>query len=106
MSCRIERLVKGDDPVVLRVCGHFDGEHVDMLRELLGRENGNVAIDLVEVIVVDRSAVSLLALSETNGIELRNCPAYIREWVARERAHIGAQQTGRRTEDLDDVENL
>jgi len=38
-----------------------------------------------EVIVVDREAVRLLAVSETNGIELRNCPAYIREWVAKGR---------------------
>jgi hypothetical protein len=29
--------------------------------------------------------VRLLAFSEANGIELRNCPAYIREWVAKER---------------------
>jgi hypothetical protein len=29
--------------------------------------------------------VRLLAVSESNGFELRNCPAYIREWVARER---------------------
>ena len=27
----------------------------------------------------------LLALSEANGIELRHCPAYIREWITRER---------------------
>jgi hypothetical protein len=34
---------------------------------------------------VDREAVRLLVVSETNGIELRNCPAYIREWVTKER---------------------
>jgi hypothetical protein len=30
--------------------------------------------------------VKLLALSEANGTELRNCPPYIREWVTREKA--------------------
>jgi hypothetical protein len=44
-----------------------------------------VAIDLMEVPVVDRVAVKLLARSESNGAELRNCPAYIRGWVTRER---------------------
>ena len=36
-----------------------------------------VAIDLTEVELVDRDAVTLLARTEGNGIELRNCPAYI-----------------------------
>jgi anti-anti-sigma regulatory factor len=85
MSCRIDRLVSGEKLVVLRVSGRIQAEHVDTLRELLGREKDGVAIDLTEVILVDREAVRLLATSEANGIEIRNCPAYIREWVSRER---------------------
>ena len=49
-------------------------------------ERGAIAIDLAEVGLVDRDTVNLLALSEGRGIEFRNCPAYIREWVDRERA--------------------
>jgi hypothetical protein len=85
MSCRIERLVSEEDAVVLRVSGRIHGEDVDTLRELAGREKGGVTIDLSEVALVDREAVRFLALSEANGINLRNCPAYVREWVARER---------------------
>jgi hypothetical protein len=48
-------------------------------------KGGRVAIDLTEVLLADREAVRLLAVSESNGFELRNCSAYIREWVARER---------------------
>ena len=44
-----------------------------------------VAIELAEIELVDRDAVKLLALAEANGIELRHCPAYIREWMTRER---------------------
>jgi anti-anti-sigma regulatory factor len=91
MSCRIERLVSEEDLVVLRVSGRIHGEHVDTLRESVGRERGGVVIDLTEVNLVDREAVRLLALSEANGIELRNCPAYIREWVSRERTGTGAE---------------
>jgi hypothetical protein len=59
---------------------------MDTLKELLGREKGGiVAIDLEEITLVDREAVTFLALSELNGIELRNCPAYIREWADREK---------------------
>ena len=86
MSCKIERLVNEGGSAVLRVSGRIDGEHVDTLRELIAREDGGgVAIDLTEVLLADREAVRLLAVSEANGVELRNCPAYIREWVSRER---------------------
>jgi len=57
-----------------------------MLRDVLEQEAGPLAIDLKNVLLVDRQGVKLLALSETNGTELRNCPLYIREWVTRERA--------------------
>ena len=85
MSCKIERSVDGEDFVLLRVSGRIDGENVDTVREVIAREKGGVAIDLGEVILANREAVRLLAVSEANGIELRNCPAYIREWVTRER---------------------
>jgi anti-anti-sigma regulatory factor len=56
MSFRIERLVGETDFVVLRVSGRIHGEHVDTLRLLIEREKGGVAIDLREVILVDREA--------------------------------------------------
>ena len=89
MSCRIDRLVSGANLIVLRISGGITGENVDMLRDLLGQERDTVAIDLKDVLLVDREAVKLLASSEADGIELRNCPAYIREWVEREKAQTG-----------------
>ena len=44
-----------------------------------------VAIELSEVELVDRDPVKLLAQAEAEGIELRSCPAYIREWITNER---------------------
>ena len=83
MTCRIDRLPI-EQGVVLRVSGRITGEDLDVLRAAL--EAGRVvAIDLTEVELVDRDAVKLLAHTEGNGIELRHCPAYIREWVTRER---------------------
>ena len=86
--------------------GRIHAEHVDTLREVLGREKGKVAIDLEEVIIVHREAVRLLALSEASGIELRNCPAYIREWVTRERNGTGAELSDPKTGARDDIEDL
>ena len=85
MSCRIDRIVTAENLVVLYISGRITGEHVDMLRGVLEQESGGFAIDLKNVLLVDREAVKLLALSEDNRTELRNCPPYIREWVARER---------------------
>ena len=92
MSCRIERVVSGENCVVLHVSGRIQAEHVEMIRDLIGRERGRVAIDLNDVILVAREAVDLLALSEANGIELRNCPSYIREWVDRSRKNTRRQK--------------
>ena len=86
MSCRIDRVVSAENLVVLVISGRITGEHVDTLRGVLEQESDGFAIDLKNVLLVDREAVNLLALSEASGTELRNCPPYIREWVTRERA--------------------
>jgi hypothetical protein len=85
MSCRIDRTVTRKQLVVLRISGQITGEHVDTLRAVLEQEGKTVAIDLQDVLLVNHEAVTLLALCENNGTELRNCPAYIREWVTKER---------------------
>ena len=84
MAFRIDRLDAEGDLVVLRVSGRITQDDVEVLRAAIDQERGAIAIDLAEVAVVDRSAVNLLAFSEARGVELRNCPPYIQEWIARE----------------------
>ena len=82
MTCRIDRMVI-EQGVVLRISGRIAGEDLDVLRNAL--EDGRVvALDLTEVELADRDAVTVLAQAERNGIALRHCPAYIREWMTRE----------------------
>jgi hypothetical protein len=90
-NCRIDRVVSSENVVVLYVSGCVTGEHVDTLRGVLGQESDGFAIDLRNVLLADREAVKLLAFSEANGTELRNCPPYIREWIKRERAEPHGQ---------------
>jgi anti-anti-sigma regulatory factor len=85
MTCKIDRRVFGEHVVVLCISGRVTGDAVNMLRTLLGKENGALAIDLKEVRLVDSDAVKLLAMHELNGTQIKNCPLYIREWVTRER---------------------
>jgi len=104
MTCRIDRVVSGPGLLILHISGQITGKDVDLLRSLLEQERSVAAIDLKDVLLVDRGAVTLLALSELNGAELRNCPAYIREWVTREKAVINA--SGQRIEASEDTEGL
>jgi len=85
MTWKIDRYVEQQRLVVLRLSGRIDRDDVDTVREMIGREKDPVAIDLTEVVLVDREVVRLFATSELNGIELRNCPAYIREWVSKDK---------------------
>ena len=86
MPCRIDRLLTEKDLVVLRISGRIAGDDMDILRAAIDQERGAIAMDLGEVSLVDRGAVNLLARSKASGVELRNCPPYIREWIAREGA--------------------
>ena len=103
MSCRIDRVVSAESLVVLFISGRITGEHVDMLRSVLEKESGDFAIDLKDVLLVDREAVKLLVHSEANGTELRNCPPYIREWVSRERVSAPSEKGLEGIEDIEDV---
>lgn len=82
MTCRIDR-VSTEQGVLLCISGRLTTEDLEIVRtELEGRRVSVIA--LAEVQLVDRDAVKLLAQAEAQGIELRNCPAYIREWITKE----------------------
>ena len=76
-----------------------------MLRGVLEQESDGFVIDLKNVLLVDREAVKLLALSEAYGTELRNCPPYIREWVTRERAESHERPSEQGLEGSEDIED-
>jgi hypothetical protein len=84
MTFRIDRLVSGENAIVLRVCGRVDIECVNTLKELIEVENAMIALDLSEVTLANRDAATFLAVCELKDIELRNCPAFLRGWVDKE----------------------
>jgi hypothetical protein len=83
MTCRIDRLAS-ERGVALRVSGRMTGDDLNILRAAL-EESAAVAVDLASIELVDRDVVMFLAVKESSGIELTHCPAFIREWIARER---------------------
>ena len=44
-----------------------------------------MAFDLDELTLVDAGVVRYLGECEDRGVELKNCPPYIREWIKREK---------------------
>lgn len=60
--------------------------NVSTIEELIAREGGQIALDLSELTLVDRDAVSCLTICEMRGIELRNCPPFLREWITKEQS--------------------
>ncbi len=63
--------------------GRIEEEHLSDLQELLDAEASvaEIALDLKEVKLVDREAISFLAGCGARGIRLENCPSYIRKWI-------------------------
>jgi anti-anti-sigma regulatory factor len=80
---KIRRLANGD--VVFTVSGRLGGDNVSELTALLAAEAAKrpLVLDLTDVVRVDRETVQFLRQCEGKGITLRNCPLYIREWIAR-----------------------
>lgn len=81
---KITRATNGE--VVFKLSGRMDAENVSELKKLFSAEvsGRRMVLDLKELRLVDQEAVSFLRNCEADGIELRNCPAYIREWIAGE----------------------
>ncbi|HEV7512570.1 MAG TPA: STAS domain-containing protein [Candidatus Acidoferrum sp.] len=82
---KITRAANGE--VIFTVSGRMDAENLDELKQLFISESRgrHIALDLKELTLVDQDAVSFLERCEADNIRLKNCPAYIREWIARER---------------------
>jgi anti-anti-sigma regulatory factor len=72
--------------VTFSLSGQLDTTGFSELQKLLDRSaNGHpIIIDLRDIQLVDRYGVAALAACERAGIELRNCPAYVRDWMSRE----------------------
>ena len=81
---KIQRSANGD--VVFTVSGRLAADNLSDLSTLIAAEpvGQTLVLDLKDVVLVDRDVVRFLRWRERDGIALRNCPPYIREWIARE----------------------
>ena len=83
---KINRAVNGE--VVFTLSGRMAAENVAEMKALFASEpkGRRIVLDLKDLTLVDREAVRFLESCETDSLKIKNCPAYIREWITRERA--------------------
>jgi hypothetical protein len=84
MTLRIERSAR-QGFTVFALSGRMEAEQVEELKKLFDRDHRITILDLGDLRLADRDAVRFLRSCEADGMKLENCPAYIREWVDRER---------------------
>ena len=70
--------------MILRLIGRISAGCVEELRERVENRECTVILDLAEVHLVDLQSVRFLCDCQDQNIELRNCPPYIRAWIARD----------------------
>lgn len=70
---------------MLRLIGRIESEYLDELQAQIRTHRPRLVLDLDEVTLVDGAVVRFLIGCEAEGIELRHCSPYIREWMGRER---------------------
>jgi anti-anti-sigma regulatory factor len=73
--------------VVFTVSGQLDADNVNELCQVVDIEPAGdvLVLDLTDLVLADRDAVRVLRQYEARGrVVIRNCPAYVRTWMAGE----------------------
>jgi ABC-type transporter Mla MlaB component len=82
---RLEKLL-APTSTTLKLSGWIQEKYLPLLQAEIQACQGTPKLDLTDVKLVDRSSVRFLIRWESEGIQLLNCPLYIREWISRERS--------------------
>jgi hypothetical protein len=82
---KIQRSSNGQVTYVLS--GQIGEEDIDGLEAMVRSEakGRRIVLDLKNLTLVGPDAVAFLDRCEAKGITLKNCPAYIREWIKGQR---------------------
>jgi len=79
------RIVRSDyaGHAVFALSGRIQERDVPELQRLLSRDSqtSDITLDLEELRLVDRQVVRFLAACEDQGMKLKNCPDYVRQWM-------------------------
>jgi anti-anti-sigma regulatory factor len=82
---RIQR--SANTEVVFALSGRMDEGDVAELEMLIRSEadGRRIVLDLKDLTLAGRDGISFLERCEGDGIALKNCAGYVREWITRQR---------------------
>jgi hypothetical protein len=82
------RIEKDSDGCITRLLlsGRIQSDRIACIQSAMNDGCAHKILDLGDVTLVDIAAVRFLISCEEEGVELVQCPPYIREWILRERA--------------------
>jgi hypothetical protein len=92
---KIGRTANGE--VVFTVSGRMDSESIAELERVFRSEaNGrHMTLDLKDLTLANQDAINFLERCEAGGITLKNCPAYVREWIMSQKSTRAKPVRGR-----------
>lgn len=70
-----------DGLATITLSGRIEEQQLSELETVLQKEAGPIVLDLAELRLVHREAVRFFSKCEDSGIELKNCPSYVRSWI-------------------------
>jgi hypothetical protein len=85
---RIERQLEGASSTYLKLSGRMQADGLSELVAEIEKCGNPPILDLAEINLVDHVSVLFLIRCESQGVQIVNCPLYVREWVTRERCQV------------------
>ena len=84
LMLRITRVTDTGTPTLI-LSGRIGAAQLpDVRRSVEAEQAWDLVLDLSEVTLVDVEVVQFFLCCEQQGIRIAHCPAYVREWMARE----------------------
>ena len=96
MTLRIER----EQGQRIRLSGELRYQQLDQVKAEIERGGPPTVLDLRELVLIDVEGIRFLNACEAAGISVRQCAAFIREWMSRERT-LPKARTRKVKKDLD-----
>ena len=84
MILKIET-IRDDEGTSIKLIGRLRAESLPELKAEIKASGAVIALEMDEVTLVDLDVVRFLSACATQGIELRGCSPYIRQWIAQEK---------------------
>jgi hypothetical protein len=77
--------------------GQMEEEDIDELEALIRSEakGRRIVLDLKNLTLAGQDAINFLERCEAGGITVKNCPAYVREWITSQKSTRAKPVRGR-----------